>query len=140
MYSIRFSDWGLVLEFTGPITPSIVQDWLGDVEHLMDGFSEPFHVILDLQGAHPAQPAVQDVLQAGLSALHAAGMERAAIITGSTPETRWTRLPAADDVPGLRQVRATTSEDGLARAHAWVQRGMDPARGPSNPRKAHGGG
>lgn len=126
MYSIQFSDWGLVLEFMGEIQPAEIRDWLGDVRQLTGGFVEPFSVIVDVQRAAPAGEDVETLLLEGLAALEPAGMERVALIVRAPDGVRWPRLRAVEGREVLRRFVAEEGSDWLVAAHAWVQRGIDP--------------
>ena len=139
MYSIQFSDWGLVFEFTGPVTPSMVQDWLGDVRQLVGGFSESFSVVVDLKKAVPEEKGIQGILREGLTALHDAGMVRAAVVIDSSRPDAWNDLPGKSDMPGLRYVVAQEDSGWAARAHGWAQRGDEP-NGDTRPQAAQDSG
>jgi hypothetical protein len=138
MYSIQFSDWGLVFEFTGPVSQSMVQDWLGDVRQLMGGFSESFSVVVDLKEARPAEGGIQEALWEGLKSLHEAGMERVAVVLGGRHDA-WKNLPGEAEMMGLRYIVAREGSEWAARTHGWVQRGDEPD-GDSCTRAAQDGG
>lgn len=138
MYSIQFSDWGLVFEFTGPVTESMVQDWLRDVQQLIGGFSEPFSVVIDLKEATPKAPHVQEPLREGLKALQDAGMDRTAVVVDENYRDVWRRLPSGADWGGVRYVVARQGSKWASRAHGWVQRGDEP-NGNARPRTAQDG-
>ncbi len=135
MYSIQFSDWGLVFEFTGPVTEAMVQDWLRDVEHLIGGFSEPFNAVIDLKEATPVAPDVQAPLREGLKVLQDAGMERTAMVVDENYRSVWRRLPSGSDWGGVRYVVAQQGSAWASKAHGWVQRGDEPD-GSVRPRPA----
>jgi len=139
MYSIQFSDWGLVFEFTGPVTQGIIQDWLGDVQQLTGGFSEPFSVVIDLKEATPAEAKVQGPLREGLRVLQEAGLERTAIVVDPDYREVWNRLPSTSDEHGVRYVVAHRGSAWASKAHGWVQRGDEPADN-SPPRAVRDGG
>lgn len=126
MYSIQFSDWGLVLEFIGTIQPEVMHDWLTDVRQLTDGFIEPFSVIVDIQQARPAVRTVEEPLLQGLFALEQAGMKRVAVVVDEGGNIRWRCLNAAQGPRGLRRFVTRPDADWLVQVHAWVQHGTDP--------------
>jgi hypothetical protein len=123
MYSIRFSDWGLVLEFDGPVSQKMVQDWLNDVQHLTDGFTEPFQIMLDLRNAEPAESGVEPTLHSGLRALKRAGMDRAAIIISEARRGAWSELLAEAEISGQRHIVARNGSGWEEQARRWVHRG-----------------
>lgn len=123
MYSIRFSDWGLVLEFDGPVSPNIAQDWLNDVQHLTGGFTEPFHVMLDLRNAEPVEPDASTSLRHGLRVLKHAGMERAAIIVSEAHCNAWSGPLSEFKVSGLRCIVARDASAWKEQARRWLQHG-----------------
>lgn len=126
MYSIQFSDWGLVLEFMGTVQLEEMEAWLADVQQLTGGLSEPFSVIVDVRQARPATRAVEKQLFQGLMALEQAGMERVAVVVREDGDVHWSRLGATRMPPGMRRVEAQVGSGWLVEVHAWVQRGIDP--------------
>lgn len=126
MYSIQFSDWGLVLDFFGKIQYEVVADWRADMQQLTGGFSEPFSVVVDLQKSRPASREVEEHLLGGLRLLAQAGMERVAVVLDETGNALWPRLSAAEEPPGIRQIVARPNTEWLTRVHAWTQRGLEP--------------
>ena len=126
MYSVQFSDWGLVLDFMGKIQQDVASDWLADVRQLQEGLSEPFGVILDLRGARPAAPNVEARLRQGLLVLQQAGVERVAVIVDEITGVRWARVVAADELKGVRRISAQSADEGRVEARAWVQNGIEP--------------
>lgn len=123
MYSIQFSDWGLVLEFDGPVSQNIVQDWLNDVQHLTDGFTEPFQIMLDLRNAEPVEAGITSTLRQGLRVLESAGMNRAAIIVSEVRCNAWSELLSEPGMPGLRRIVARDGSGWEEQARRWVRRG-----------------
>lgn len=126
MYSIQFSDWGLVLEFTGRIPDEMIRDWLGDVQQLTDGFQAGFGVILDLRGAQPESPIVSASILRGLVTLKRAGMVRAAAVVNDELGDPWAIPDAPSSVPELRSLRADLDDQWRKQAHDWVQHGVVP--------------
>lgn len=123
MYSIQFSDWGLVLEFDGPVSQNVAQDWLNDVQHLTGGFTEPFHVMLDLRNAEPVEPGISTTLRHGLRILKSAGMKRAAIIVSEARCEAWLGLLSESKVSGLRCIVARDGSTWREQARGWLQQG-----------------
>ena len=132
MYSIQFSDWGLVLEFVGPISDALIQDWLSDLQQLTGGLREDFGVVLDVRNAQPDSPLVSEQLLQGLYELEHAGMVRTAVIVDSDLGGVWAIPESLPNLSGLRRVEAHADAKWLVHAHGWVQRGINPASA-SNP-------
>lgn len=129
MYSIRFSDWGLVLEFEGQVGPDMMHDWLMDLRQLTGGLSQPFGVVIDVRTAVPGEAAVAQAMVRGLHELQNAGMVRAMVISSMSAENPWGTLqPAIDEIPGVQYVLARPDADAHARVQAWVQSGQAPDR------------
>lgn len=124
MYSIQFSDWGLVLEFIGPISEEIIQDWLYDLEHLTGGLRDGFGVVIDVRDAQPDTPLVSAGILRGLRDLERAGMARAAVIIDEELGAPWAIPQATADPSSLRRVKAESGPKWLTHAHGWVQRGI----------------
>jgi hypothetical protein len=135
MYSIQFSDWGLVLQFEGRITDGIIRDWLGDVSQLAGGFEGEFGAVVDLRRAQPESPVVSASILRGLVMLQRAGMVRAAAVVDDKMGNPWAIPDAPPSVPGLRAIQADPEDRWLHRAHRWVQdRDAPPIqRNRSNP-------
>jgi len=126
MYSIQFSDWGLVLEFRGPIADDIIYDWLDDVQQLAGGFPGAFGVIIDLRRAQPESPVVSASILRGLVTLKQAGMVRAAAVTDDELGDPWAIPDAPSSVPGLRSFQMRAQDRWPKQAHSWVQHGTAP--------------
>jgi len=127
MYSIQFSDWGLILEFRGRIADDIIHDWLGDVQQLSGGLPEGFGVIIDLRRAQPGSPLVSARILQGLVTLKQAGMVRSATVTDDELGDSWALPEAPPSVPGLRSLQVGSQDRWLKQAHGWVQDGTVPS-------------
>ena len=126
MYSIQFSDWGLVLEFVGLISEDLIQDWLSDLQQLTGGLREDFGVVVDLREAQPGSPRVSAGILSGLRTLERAGLVRAVVIVNEEYDTPWGVPPDLPALPQMRRVEARSGARWLACAHGWVQRDTPP--------------
>jgi hypothetical protein len=120
MYSIQFSDWGLVLQFQGRITDEIIHDWLGDIRQLAGGFEGAFGAVVDLRKAEPDSPVVSASVLRGLVTLKRAGMVRAVAVV-SQVDSSWAISDAPSSLPGLRFVQADPDDRWQRQAYRWVQ-------------------
>ena len=123
-YSIRYTDFGLIIRISDTLDPELAQSWSEEVSSMLEGFEGTFNVLLDLRGDTPSNS--KEVFSEAASLVRQSlkvGMKHLAIVTDDDAMRRRVEkiLEAAGRPESVRWFDARENVAGEREAEAWLQ-------------------
>lgn len=123
-YSIRYTDFGLVIRISDTLNPELAQSWSKEVSSMLEGFEGTFNILLDLRGDTPSDS--KQVFEEATALVRQSlevGMKHLAIITDNEVMRHRVEqiLEAAGEPELVRWFDAQANLTGRRDAEAWLR-------------------
>lgn len=122
MYSIEKTNYGIKLTFSGFVKAEEMKQWREESEKILNSFSKPFGVLIDMRDIKPLMADAAAEIQLGQARYKEKGMSRSAVILATTIVTmQFKRIAKESGIDKWETyIDASSTPDWQKNAIDWI--------------------